>query len=925
MSEPATLKILMIDDDRHNFIITREMMHEIEGAKFDLEWVSTYEEGLERVKEQVHDVYLVDHDLAGKLGVDLIQEATKLGVDAPMIMLTHRNDRSVDVAAMNAGAADYLVKSQIDPSLLDRSIRYARERQRLLKELEHERFLLHSLLDYLPDSVYYKDQDSRFLRVSKAMADACGLADPSAALGKTDADFFGDQHAEEARKDELRVMETRTPLHDKEEQEDWIDGRVTWASTTKAPLINYHNKVVGTFGVSRDITEKKATEEALRKAKESAESANRAKSDFLANMSHEIRTPMNAIIGMTELLLDTPLSREQLEYLRMVHESGESLLSLINDILDFSKIEAGKLDLDECEFDLPERLGDTMRSLSIRANRRELELAYHVALETPRMLHGDLGRLRQVIVNLVGNAIKFTAKGEVVVDVKSIGRQGNEVILHFKVTDTGIGIAADKLDKIFDAFEQADNSTTRKFGGTGLGLAISGRLVDLMGGGIWVESQEGDGSSFHFTVKMKIGKTNPSKRAEKRFDIQDTRVLIVDDNQTNCRILEEMLQNWGMKPVVTRGGKSAMAALLKADAEETPIQLVLSDVNMPEMDGFELVEKIKSYDQFRRLPVVMLTSGGRPGDVARCRQLEVNGHLIKPAKQSELFDVVVEALGADPGKAPSTPEPLEEQTASMNILLAEDSKVNQKLAIGLLEKKGHRVSVAENGKEALFAIDNGDFDLVLMDVQMPEMDGLEATTLLRQKEGDAAKGIPVIAMTAHAVKGDRELCISAGMNDYIAKPIRSAELYEKIAQYAPTPTNNATPEPTATQTAANSSALVDWNKALVTMGGDQGLLCDVIESFRQESYSLLADLRRAMAEDDGKLLRRAAHTLKGSLDMFGAPIEEAKALEQSRDPINKIEAADAVSRLESLLEQLRLELVAFTRQDDMLNSGDSEN
>jgi PAS domain S-box-containing protein len=577
----------------------------------------------------------------------------------------------------------------------------------------------------------------------------------------------------------------------------------------------------------RDVTERKRAEQ-LQKAKEAAEAANQAKSAFLANISHELRTPMNGIIGMTELALDTRLTPEQREYLELVKLSADSLLTIINDILDFSKIEAGRLDLDSVGFDLRESLGDTMKTLAIRAHKKGLELACRIAPEVPDRLVGDPGRLRQLIINLIGNAIKFTDQGEVVLAVslagedEETGRQGDgetrrqgdketgrqdkgradvadrgaaeTVFLCFVVRDTGIGIHPDKHASIFDPFVQADVSTTRLYGGTGLGLTISSKLVGLMGGRMWLESELGKGSIFHFTARFGRQKASLKPAPPRCLEWKELSVLVVDDNATNRRILEEMLHSWGVQVTTVSGGRQALDSMQAAVAVGRPYSLVLLDAMMPEMDGFSLAEAIKHQPELAGATIMMLTSADRHGDAARCRELGVAAHLIKPIKQSDLLDALQKVLGLPAAEVRDTASMKEPDAAvvsvavgkrSLHVLLAEDNPVNQRLVVRTLEKQGHTVVVATSGREALAALDWQTFDLILMDVQMPEMDGFEATVAIRGKEQGAGRHVPIIAMTAHAMKGDRERCLECGMDGYIAKPIQSKELLQAIAIHVP--------------------------------------------------------------------------------------------------------------------------------------------
>ncbi|MCH8829755.1 MAG: PAS domain-containing protein, partial [Planctomycetes bacterium] len=706
------------------------------------------------------------------------------------------------------------------------------ERKRVEAELNYERELLQKMMENIPDSIYFKDAESRFVRISRALSERFGLQDPAAAIGKSDADFFTEEHAQQARRDELAIMRSGEPVIGLVEKETWADGRETWVSTTKLPLQDSAGKSIGTFGISRDITTQKQAEENLARAnreleaeiaerrkvendlarerdllrtlmdhlpdpisvkdaecrylmvntsmmkllglesllqvvgktdfdllpqelaeraladdrevlrtgesmidreertvdaagnslwlltskvplrvgngnvsglvsigrnitgrkraleqlqaaKEAADKANRAKSDFLANMSHEIRTPMNAVIGMTDLLLDTELDDSQREYVRMLAESGETLLTLINDILDFSKIEAGKFDLDRVAFSLQDTLGDTMKTLSIRAHRKSLELAVHIAPAVPDAIIGDPGRFRQILVNLVGNAIKFTDAGEVVVRVRCVSRTADAVELEFVVSDTGIGIPEHLLKQIFRAFEQADTSTTRRFGGTGLGLAISSRLTELMGGRIWAESTVGAGSTFHFTARFELSDVSIDSTIPSLKKLTGMRVLVVDDNATNRHILEEMLQMRGMEPILAGSAVEALALMRGAERAQDDISLVITDVNMPDIDGFSLVEQIRNDSEFADVVVMVLTSGDRPGDRQRCQELKVASHLLKPIKQSELFDAIVIAFSVT-APEPEAAQPSREElppVRPLQVLVAEDALPNQLLAV----------------------------------------------------------------------------------------------------------------------------------------------------------------------------------------------------------------------------------------------------
>ena len=794
------------------------------------------------------------------------------------------------------------------------------ERRLAARELRHNLNFVDALIETIPIPLYLKDVQGRYLRANRAY---CAFFQRTQAdiLGKTVADILPQQEAQQVLQRDLELLQERG--NQTYEERLSVGARQVDVLFSKATLLKSDGSLHGLVGTIVDISSQKAAERALLLAKEVAESASRSKSEFLANMSHEIRTPMNGILGMTDLVLDSELDVHQRKYLEIVKASADALLCIINDILDFSKIEAGMLTLESIPFKLRHLMQETMRALAMRAQASGLELVLDIDPALPHTLLGDPGRLRQILTNLAGNAIKFTPRGEVTVSARLRASGDGMAQLQLGVRDTGIGIAADMQEAVFDAFQQEDGSTTRRFGGTGLGLSITRRLVGMMGGSISLSSELGKGSSFSVDLALPIGEHQPCLPPP-GASLAARAILLVDDNSSSLTILRKIFEHSGASVTACESGEAALEHCRSA----LPADCIIMDFAMPGMNGFDTASALAALPHWSQVPIVMLSSGGSLGDAARCRELGIDGYLLKPASPEELLAITMSVLGTCRGMPCATPvvtrHAVREGSPSLDILLVEDNAMNRELATVLLSNAGHRVTHAENGHEALDRHAAGHFDMILMDLQMPEMGGFEATAQIRQREAQGMPKSVIIAMTASAFEGDRERCIAGGMDDYLSKPFRTAAFQSLIEQHVLQISKLPLPPAMAPQVAAlatGSAPRFDYAAALAN--ADAEVVAIIGASFLAGLPEQLAALRAALQAGDRPTASRQAHTLAGLLANFHAIPAVAIAAAIEREAAQAPQAA-LLARLAALEEQLRLFLqetgAAIQATCDMLHA-----
>jgi two-component system, sensor histidine kinase and response regulator len=762
------------------------------------------------------------------------------------------------------------------------------ERKKMEEALAYERDLLRSLLDNIPDAIYFKDTKSRFIKCSRALAQKVGYQNPDELIGKTDFDLFDHEHASQAYDDEQQIIMTGNPKIGITEREKWGENKESWVLTSKLPLRNRDGAVIGTFGLSKDITDLKKAEKDLSKARDLAIETARLKSEFLANMSHEIRTPMNGIIGMAGLLKDTRLDQEQLDFVETISASADLLLNIIDDILDFSKLEAGKLVCEHIDLNVVEAVEGAFSLLAERAEQKEIELISWIDPSIPELLLGDPGRLRQILNNLIGNAIKFTNQGEVFVRVEMVKETLKNMLLKFEIKDTGIGMSPETLNRVFKAFTQADGSTTRKYGGTGLGLAISKQLVELMKGKIYVQSKLNEGSNFCFTIRFKKHPTGVMPAKLDAEMLRGVRTLIVDDNATNRKILLKQTAQWNIQSYAVPDATTALSELRKSISERRPYDLAIIDMHMPDIDGLMLAESISKDASLVKTKLIMLTSLGHRPSPNELKNVGILAHLVKPVRLYRLHEAIVQAVDDSkpkPAIKSATSSKLKTKPSSLKtnlrILIAEDNKVNQRVALKQIQKLGYSVCAVDNGEVVLKTLKQERYDIILMDCQMPRKDGYETTRIIRQLEEEAraageCRRIQIIAMTANALETDRNKCLQAGMDDYITKPVDIAELQAAIERAEVQVFKSLESPPQEPVQHPKKSSVPVLNPDIISnlrdLGGaeDDDPLLELAELYLADAPNSITAMEVALQQENAPDLSRAAHSLKGSSNNIGA-------------------------------------------------------
>ena len=799
-------KILVIDDEE---VIRKTVKKYLEIDDYQVITAANGQEGIEAFLEERPDVVLTDLKMPGMDGLAVVKAIKGLDKDAEVIVVTGHGDIDAAVESLKLRASDFLLKP-VDIEELEKVVERSLEKRALKRQIKKAQMFNRSIMDSATDfSIITCDHDGNIISWNRGAVIIMGYAEEEAAGKMHISDIFPPDLVKSGA---LEKIANRILSGKRYEEEIYLKRKNSdiFPAALNASALNDENGIfLGMLAIVQDITHRKRTEKELKRAKTAAEAANMVKSEFLANMSHEIRTPMNGVIGMTDLALDTNLTDEQRGYLKVVKSSANNLLNIINDILDFSKVEAGRLEIEEIDFRLRTTIDSIMEQMAFKASPKDLELISYIGQSVPDAVIGDPGRLRQVIINLLGNSIKFTDEGEIFFQVKVAEKLSDSVELLFSISDTGLGIPEERREAIFKSFTQANGSTTRKYGGTGLGTTISKQLIELMGGKIWIEnsilsidngqgetnngqleikdekSKRGPGTTFSFTLSFNLQKEKdtPVLHGNAQVDIKGLKVLVVDDNYFNRLILNTTLKKWGLIPDNASCGQDALEAIRISLQNNSPYSIIFLDYQMPDINGFLVAKKIQEKGWLKYTRIIMLTSVMEKGHSARCMELNISSYISKPVSQSLLFDAIVKTMGGHKNQNIITPHTTREEGKRLKILLAEDNRVNQILAKKLLEKQGHSVIIAENGLLALEALEKENYDLVLMDIQMPVMTGTEATINIRKRERQTTQSpshVPIIAMTAHSMRGDKEKFIKAGMDDYVSKPIIQKDLFDAI-------------------------------------------------------------------------------------------------------------------------------------------------